>query len=86
MIRRNLKESNLCSGTFLSVQQLSNKIANVKSKQIPQNVTTTADLREAVAKLSKEPEDDDEIFVVDSEVKDEGEVRFHQFRNQETAD
>ena len=77
VIRRNLMESNLCEGGFPSIQQLYNKIAKVKSKQVPKAVTTTLDLREAVSKIDVEPEDENEVYVVDSEVQDEKEVRFH---------
>ena len=74
VIRRNLMESNLCEGGFPSTLQLYNKIAKIKSKQVPKAVTTTLDLREAISKMDVEPED---VYVVDSEVKDEKEVRFH---------
>ena len=79
-IRRALKDSNLFLGIFPSQRQLNNKIAMVRKSLVKNKITMTADLRKAVENNVKEPEDENEAFIVDYDIKDdEGEanVRFH---------
>jgi len=79
-IRRALKDSNLFLGIFPTLQQINNKIALVRKSLVNTKITMTADLRKVIETILEEPEDENEAFIVDYEIKDdEGEknVRFH---------
>ena len=75
-IRRNLKEIN---GTNPTSQQLNNKISYSKKAIFVENIVSTGELRDALAQMLEEPDDESDLYVSHQEViddKGEDEVRF----------
>ena len=79
-IKRALKDSNLFTGIFPTLEQINNKIAKVRKLLVKTKITMTADLRTAIENITEEPDDENEPFIVDYKITDDegqAKVSFH---------
>ena len=74
VIKRNLKNANVCGRSLPTKTELYNKIAAVKIKVFPSSkVKNTHELRQKVSEHLNEPASDIEAYVAYSEIDDEKE-------------